>query len=57
MGEEAPPAFQLYPKDFLSDDIVAAMDNEELVEVHPLFEQIARRENFFSEALMTKIDR
>jgi ribonucleoside-diphosphate reductase alpha chain len=31
------------------------MDNDELVEVNPVFEEIARREGFFSEDLMKKI--
>ncbi len=31
------------------------LDNERLVEIHPLFEQIARREGFFSEELIEKI--
>jgi ribonucleoside-diphosphate reductase alpha chain len=31
------------------------MDNDELVEINPVFEEIARREGFFSEDLMKKI--
>ena len=33
------------------------LDDERLVEIHPLFEQIARREGFFSEELLEKIVR
>ncbi|MBN1885998.1 MAG: vitamin B12-dependent ribonucleotide reductase, partial [Candidatus Krumholzibacteriota bacterium] len=33
------------------------MDNDELVEVNPLFEEIARREGFYSDELMKKIAR
>ena len=31
------------------------LDNERLVEIHPLFEEIARREGFYSEGLIEKI--
>ncbi len=31
------------------------MDNDRLVEIHPLFEEIARREGFFSSTLMEKV--
>ncbi len=31
------------------------LDNERLIEIHPLFEEIAKREHFYSEALIEKI--
>jgi len=31
------------------------LDNEELLEIHPLFEEVARREGFYSEELMRKV--
>lgn len=31
------------------------MDNDKLLEIHPLFEEVAKREGFYSEELMTRV--